>query len=106
MKRKICVVTTSRAEFGLLRGLLKCIEADPALGLQVIVAGMHLSSEFGMTVREIEAEGVRISRRIKLRLTGNSDCSKRKVHRKGNIQLCRCVKGVAARYRRFVRRPV
>ena len=72
MKRKICVVTTSRAEFGLLRGLIKCIEADQALGLQVIVTGMHLSSEFGMTVHEIEAEGVRISRRIKLGFAGNS----------------------------------
>src|ERR1700722_7021106 len=71
-RRKICVVTTSRAEFGLLRGLLKCIQADPALKLQVIASGAHLASEFGMTVREIEAEGVRIDRKIDLELLGES----------------------------------
>jgi UDP-hydrolysing UDP-N-acetyl-D-glucosamine 2-epimerase len=83
VKRKICVVTTSRAEFGLLSGLIKCIEADQALGLQVIVTGMHLSSEFGMTVREIETEGVRISRRIKLRLEGNSAAANAKAIGRG-----------------------
>ena len=66
------MVTSSRAEFGLLRRLLKRIDADPALRLQVIVSGMHLSSKFGMTVREIEAEGIRISRRINVGLTGES----------------------------------
>jgi UDP-N-acetylglucosamine 2-epimerase len=54
-RRKICVVTTSRAEFGLLLGLLKAIRADFALRLQVIASGMHLAPEFGLTVREIEA---------------------------------------------------
>lgn len=71
-RRKICVVTTSRAEFGLLRGLLRCIEADSALKLQVIATGMHLSPKFGMTVREIKAEGIRIDRKIDLKLTGHS----------------------------------
>jgi UDP-hydrolysing UDP-N-acetyl-D-glucosamine 2-epimerase len=71
-RRKICVVTTSRAEFGLLRGLLKCVQADPALKLQVIASGAHLASEFGMTVREIEAEGVKIDRKIDLELSGES----------------------------------
>ena len=46
-RRKICVVTTSRAEFGLLHGLLKCIQADPALRLQVIASGMHLARSSG-----------------------------------------------------------
>ncbi len=55
-RRKICVVTTSRADFGLLRGLMKAIRADSALRLQVIASGMHLSREFGHTWREIEAE--------------------------------------------------
>jgi UDP-N-acetylglucosamine 2-epimerase (non-hydrolysing)/GDP/UDP-N,N'-diacetylbacillosamine 2-epimerase (hydrolysing) len=71
-RRKICVVTTSRAEFGLLNGLLKCIRADQALRLQVIASGMHLAPEFGLTVREIEAEGVKLDRKIDLRLTGES----------------------------------
>jgi UDP-hydrolysing UDP-N-acetyl-D-glucosamine 2-epimerase len=71
-RRKICVVTTSRAEFGLLHGLLKCIRADRALRLQVIASGTHLAPEFGLTVQEIEAEGVVLDRKIDLQLTGGS----------------------------------
>ena len=71
-RRRICAVTTSRADFGLLRGLLKAIQADSALRLQVIASGTHLAHKFGRTWRDIEAEGVKIDRKINLRLTGNS----------------------------------
>jgi UDP-hydrolysing UDP-N-acetyl-D-glucosamine 2-epimerase len=71
-RRKICVISTSRADFGLLRELLACIRRDPALRLQLIVSGMHLSADFGFTVREIEASGVKIDQRIDLELTGTS----------------------------------
>ena len=71
-RRKICAVTTSRADFGLLRGLLKAIRDDSALRLQVIASGMHLSPKFGRTWRDIEAEGIPIDRKISLRLTGES----------------------------------
>lgn len=71
-RRRICAVTTSRADFGLLRGLLKAIRADSALRLQVIASGMHLAPKFGRTWRDIEAEGIRIDRKISLRLTGDS----------------------------------
>ncbi len=57
MARKICVVTGSRAEYGLLYWLLKEIQSDARLDLQLVVTGMHLSPEFGMTVRQIEADG-------------------------------------------------
>ena len=70
--RRICAVTTSRADFGLLRGLLKSVLADSALRLQVIASGMHLSPKFGRTWRDIEAEGIKIDRKISLRLTGES----------------------------------
>jgi UDP-N-acetylglucosamine 2-epimerase (non-hydrolysing)/GDP/UDP-N,N'-diacetylbacillosamine 2-epimerase (hydrolysing) len=66
------VVTTSRADFGLLRGLLNAIQADPALRLQVIASGMHLAPKFGRTWRDIEAEGIKIDRKVSLRLTGDS----------------------------------
>ncbi len=72
-KRKICVVTTSRAEFGLLQGLLQSIRAERSLQLQLIASGMHLSPEFGLTVREIEAEGFTPDRKIDMQLTGMSD---------------------------------
>ncbi len=71
-RRKICVVTTSRSDFGLLRELLKCIQADPALQLQAIASGMHLAPEFGLTVQEIETEGVEIKRKIDMRIAGGS----------------------------------
>lgn len=71
-RRKICVVTTSRADFGLLRGLLKAIQSDSALRLQLIASGMHLAVRFGQTWRDIETGGIRIDRKINLRLTGDS----------------------------------
>jgi GDP/UDP-N,N'-diacetylbacillosamine 2-epimerase (hydrolysing) len=71
-RRKICAVTTSRADFGLLRGLLKAIRDDSALRLQVIASGMHLARKFGRTWRDIEAEGIPIDRKISLGLTGES----------------------------------
>lgn len=71
-QRKICVVTTSRAEFGLLSGLLKAILADRALRLQFIVSGTHLGKTFGETLREVKASGIPIDRRIDLRLKGES----------------------------------
>jgi UDP-hydrolysing UDP-N-acetyl-D-glucosamine 2-epimerase len=71
-RRKVCVVTTSRADFGLLRGLIKSIRADTALRVQVIASGMHLAQGFGRTWRDIEAEGIKIDRKIRLRLTGDS----------------------------------
>jgi UDP-hydrolysing UDP-N-acetyl-D-glucosamine 2-epimerase len=71
-RRKICAVTTSRADFGLLSGLLKTIQSDSALQLQVIASGMHMAPAFGRTWRDIESEGIRIDRKIPLRLTGGS----------------------------------
>ena len=72
-RRKICVVTTSRADFGLLGGLLKAISADPKLQLQMIASGMHLAPEFGLTAREIKAEGFKIDRKIDMKLKGDTD---------------------------------
>jgi GDP/UDP-N,N'-diacetylbacillosamine 2-epimerase (hydrolysing) len=71
-RRKICVVTTSRADFGLLSGLMKAIQSDRALKLQVIVSGMHLSRQFGQTWHDIKSEGIEIDRKIQLRLSGES----------------------------------
>ena len=62
-KRKICVVTGSRAEYGLLYWLIKEVEVDPDLELQLIVTGMHLSSEFGFTYKEIKKDFKRRVRR-------------------------------------------
>lgn len=70
--KKICVITGSRAEFGLMRWLMEAISTSPGLELQVIATGAHLSPEFGMTYREIEAAGFRIDRKIEMLLSSDS----------------------------------
>ncbi|WP_116520444.1 UDP-N-acetylglucosamine 2-epimerase [Achromobacter insuavis] len=70
--RKICVVTGSRAEYGLMRSLLGAIAADPALTLQIVATGMHLSPEFGMTYRSIEEDGFRIDAKVEMLLSADS----------------------------------
>jgi UDP-hydrolysing UDP-N-acetyl-D-glucosamine 2-epimerase len=66
--RRILVVTGSRAEYGLLRWLMREIAADPALRLQVLVTGAHLAPEYGATVAEIESDGFTIDARVPIRL--------------------------------------
>ncbi|MFD1903620.1 hypothetical protein ACFSQ7_05045 [Paenibacillus rhizoplanae] len=56
-KRKICIVTGTRAEYGLLYRIMKEIQADDELDLQLIATGMHLSPEFGLTYKQIEEDG-------------------------------------------------
>ena len=70
-KRKICVVTGTRAEYGLLYWLMKEIQAEPSLELQLIVTGMHLSPEFGLTYKEIEKE-FHIDKKIEMLLSSDT----------------------------------
>lgn len=62
--RKICVVTGSRAEYGILRNLMAAIKADPELQLQVIATNQHLSKLQGETYKEIEREGFTIDYKV------------------------------------------
>jgi GDP/UDP-N,N'-diacetylbacillosamine 2-epimerase (hydrolysing) len=66
MNRKICVVTGTRADYGLLRWVLKGIKDDADLNLQIIATGMHLSPEFGFTYKAIEADGFEIDRKVEM----------------------------------------
>lgn len=61
---QICVLTTTRADYGILRPLLFALSEDEDLDLRLAVTGSHLSGDFGMTVREIEADGFPIDVRI------------------------------------------
>ncbi len=72
MKRKICVITGSRAEYGLLKPLMKKISGDADLEMQLIVTGTHLSPEFGLTYKEIEKDGFLIDDRIEILLSSDS----------------------------------
>lgn len=72
MTRKICVITGSRAEYGLLRWVMEGIKRKPELTLQVAVTGMHLAPEFGLTYRDIEADGFRIDRRVEMLVSSDT----------------------------------
>jgi GDP/UDP-N,N'-diacetylbacillosamine 2-epimerase (hydrolysing) len=72
MRKRVCVVTGSRAEYGLLRWLMVNIKNDPAFSLQVVAVGMHMSPEFGLTYREIEADGFIIDRKIEMLLSSDT----------------------------------
>jgi GDP/UDP-N,N'-diacetylbacillosamine 2-epimerase (hydrolysing) len=72
MSRKICVVTGSRAEYGLLRWVMESIREAPGLELQIVATGMHLSPEFGLTYREIEKDGFVIHRKVEMLLSSDS----------------------------------
>ena len=72
MMRKICVVTGSRAEFGLLQNLMHDIKQASDLNLQVIATGMHLSPKYGFTYREIEAADFIIDHKIDMLLSSDS----------------------------------
>jgi len=71
--RKICVVTGTRAEYGLLYWLMKEIKAAVDIQLQLIVTGMHLSPEFGLTYTQIEQDGFSIDRKVEMLLSSDSD---------------------------------
>jgi UDP-N-acetylglucosamine 2-epimerase (non-hydrolysing)/GDP/UDP-N,N'-diacetylbacillosamine 2-epimerase (hydrolysing) len=72
MSRKIGVVTGSRAEYGLLYWLMKGIQEDPELELQVIATGMHLSPEFGLTYKVIEQDGFVIDAKVEMLLSSDT----------------------------------
>jgi UDP-hydrolysing UDP-N-acetyl-D-glucosamine 2-epimerase len=72
MKRRICVVTGSRAEYGLLYWLMKEIQANPDMELQVIATGMHLSPEFGQTFHQIEEDGFFINAKVEMLLSSDT----------------------------------
>jgi GDP/UDP-N,N'-diacetylbacillosamine 2-epimerase (hydrolysing) len=70
--KKICVITGSRAEYGLLRWVMQGISDDPEFDLQIIVTGMHLSPEFGLTYKVIESDGFIIDRKLEMLTSSDS----------------------------------
>ena len=72
MRRKICIVTGTRAEYGLLYWLMKEIQEDADLAMQIIATGMHLSPEFGLTYRQIEKDGFKIDKKIEMLLSSDT----------------------------------
>lgn len=87
MSRKICVVTGTRAEYGLLYWLMQEIVQDNDLELQVIVTGMHLSPEFGLTYKEVE-KSFKINKKIEMLLSSDTDIGISKSMGLAQISFC------------------
>lgn len=72
MNRKICVITGTRADYGLLRWVMQGIKGDSELTLQIIATGMHLSPEFGLTFLDIEKDGFQINRKVEILISSDT----------------------------------
>ena len=70
---KICVFTGTRADYGLLKPLMRTILEDKDLKLQILVSGMHLSPEFGYTIKEIENDGFKVNEKVEILLSSDSE---------------------------------
>jgi len=71
--KKVCVITGTRAEYGLLYWLMKGIQSSKKLELQIVVTGMHLSPEFGLTYKQIEQDGFTINKKVEMLLSSDSE---------------------------------
>jgi len=69
---KICVITGTRAEYGLLYWTMKAISANPQTKLSVCVTGMHLSPEFGLTYQQIEEDSFEIDGKVEMLLSSDT----------------------------------
>ena len=83
--KKICVVTSTRAEYGLLKELIRNIHCDPELELCLIVTGTHLSHDYGYTVSQIEQDGFPIRDRIDILVNGDTPSAVSKTQGKAFI---------------------
>jgi len=71
-KRKICIFTGSRAEYGLLKPLIDELKIEKSIELQLLISGMHLSPEFGLTHKEISLEGFNKVEKVEMLLSSDS----------------------------------
>lgn len=71
-RRKICFITGTRAEYGIMSLLMKRLNDDPRVELQIVATNMHLSPEYGLTYREIEADGLKIDKKVEMLLSSDT----------------------------------
>ncbi len=91
MKRRIAVVTTSRADYSLLYWPLRDLASHPDVDLKIIALGPHLSPEFGCTVREIEKDGFHVDARIECLISSDSDVGMAKTIGVATLSLADCL---------------
>ena len=74
-RKKIAIVTSTRAEYGLLYPIIKKMKADANFTAELVVTGTHLQKEFGDTYKLIEADGLKIDAKIRTNLSGKNENS-------------------------------
>ena len=74
--KKLAIVTATRAEYGLLSRLIRMFKTSDKIDTQLIATGSHLSKEYGMTIQEIEKDGIIVDKRIDILSNNNSDLQK------------------------------
>ena len=74
-KVKICIITATRAEFGLIKSVIEKLVEVPEFDVKIVATGMHLSPEFGMTYKEIEDCGLTVNKKIEMQLSSDSTVS-------------------------------
>lgn len=72
MDKNICIITATRAEYGLLSPIIKGLQSEEGIKVTLAVTGMHLSPEFGLTYKEIEADGIAIDKKIEILLSSDT----------------------------------
>ena len=75
MKKKICILTATRAEYGLLKPIIVKLSQIEMFDVRVVVTGAHLSPEFGLTYKDIEADGIIIDKKIEILLSSDTPAS-------------------------------
>lgn len=75
MKKRVCILTATRAEYGLLRPVIQKLRTYESLDVKVVVTGAHLSPEFGLTYEGIERDGIQIDRKIEILLSSDNPSS-------------------------------
>jgi len=85
--RKICVITGARSEYSLLKPVMRAIQEDLELQLDLIVTGMHLSSEFGYSIKEIQKDGFEVEGEIEMNPLEDTGLSMTQSIGKGIIEI-------------------
>ena len=94
MEKRICIVTTTRADWGLLMPLARRLAAEPAVRLQLVASNMHLMPEFGMTVNEITDAGFTVDERVEMAVAGDDEASRVRA-------MAMCLGGMAGAFERL-----
>ena len=92
--RKICLVTTSRAEYGIQSRLIKKLQDDPDVDFSLIVSGMHLSKKHGYTYKEIEKDGINITKMFDIGIDTYGDQNIHKIMAKAIIEFTEALKEI------------